>query len=251
MWSTVHYLNSRLNSRSVFSFSTIILAVAGIGIVILNAWANNNTAIRQLTLARGLWKFEPQNATMAIFRQQQAAWYKLLLAGLMMATLVVSILVRFYQPISSIATGVTLWSLWSAYLWYYWYSFVTTTEKTKDSKDKEVEKKGDMPHSPNSVSWSKRIKDDKKEEDKRLPVTIITGFLGSGKTTLIKRILNNTVGMKVMVIENEIGTEGIDHDLLMQHTAKEEIVLMNNGCICCNGKSPLWNYIRFEMTLFS
>jgi G3E family GTPase len=41
--------------------------------------------------------------------------------------------------------------------------------------------------------------------------------------------------MKILVIENEIGTEGIDHELLMQHTVKEDIVLMNNGCICCNG----------------
>ena len=41
---------------------------------------------------------------------------------------------------------------------------------------------------------------------------------------------------KVLVIENEIGAEGIDHELLMKHTVKEEIILMNNGCICCTGQ---------------
>ena len=53
----------------------------------------------------------------------------------------------------------------------------------------------------------------------------------------MKNVLENTLGMRVLVIENEIGTEGIDHDLLIPHTAvKEDIVLMNNGCICCTGK---------------
>jgi G3E family GTPase len=52
----------------------------------------------------------------------------------------------------------------------------------------------------------------------------------------VKRILNNTVGLKVLVIENEIGAEGIDHELLMQSVGKDEIVLLSNGCICCTGK---------------
>lgn len=60
-----------------------------------------------------------------------------------------------------------------------------------------------------------------------------------GKTTLVKEILNNTKGIKILVIENEIGVEGIDHDLLMQHTTKEEIILMNNGCICCTVRKDL------------
>ena len=69
--------------------------------------------------------------------------------------------------------------------------------------------------------------------DNRLPVTVVTGFLGSGKTTLVQNILKNTVGLKILVIENEIGEEGIDHELLLQHTNKEEVILMSNGCICC------------------
>jgi G3E family GTPase len=52
---------------------------------------------------------------------------------------------------------------------------------------------------------------------------------------LIKNILNNTIGLKILVIENEIGSEGIDHDLLLQGKGKEDIVLLDNGCVCCTG----------------
>ena len=50
----------------------------------------------------------------------------------------------------------------------------------------------------------------------------------------MQNILKNTVGLKILVIENEIGEEGIDHELLLQNP-KEDIILMNNGCICCTG----------------
>eukprot|EP01033_Poteriospumella_lacustris_P003134 gene3134-2307_t len=243
-----------LNPRGVFSASTLLLAFAGIGIVILNAWTNSNTAIRKLKLAQSIWKFEPTASALAVLRQQQAGWYKLLLAGLMIAALAVSVLVRFFPPTPAIAAGCTLWLLWSAYLWYYWYSFVIATDKAKANATAATAATATTATSPPAAgepqptTWSKRVKDEKQAEDKRLPVTIVTGFLGSGKTTLVKRILHNTVGMKVLVIENEIGSEGIDHELLMQHTAKEEIVLMNNGCICCNVRSDLLSTFRKMFT---
>ena len=59
-------------------------------------------------------------------------------------------------------------------------------------------------------------------------------YSGSGKTTLVQNILNNTIGLRILVIENEIGEEGIDHDLLLQNQ-REDIILMSNGCICCTG----------------
>jgi G3E family GTPase len=66
-------------------------------------------------------------------------------------------------------------------------------------------------------------------------IICISLIRGSGKTTLVQHILKNTLGIKILVIENEIGAEGIDHELLLQ-AKNEEIILMNNGCICCTGK---------------
>ena len=71
-----------------------------------------------------------------------------------------------------------------------------------------------------------------------IPVTILTGFLGSGKTTLLKRILSEQHGHRIAVIENEFGEEGVDNDLLLQER-DEQIVEMNNGCICCTVRGDL------------
>ena len=71
-----------------------------------------------------------------------------------------------------------------------------------------------------------------------IPATIVTGFLGSGKTTLLKRVLTEAHGQKIAVIENEFGEENIDNDILVEDT-KEQIVQMNNGCICCTIREDL------------
>lgn len=64
-----------------------------------------------------------------------------------------------------------------------------------------------------------------------LPVTIITGFLGSGKTTLLNHILNNQKGMRTAVLVNEFGEISIDAELIV--SSEEDLVELNNGCICC------------------
>ena len=71
-----------------------------------------------------------------------------------------------------------------------------------------------------------------------IPVTILTGFLGSGKTTLLNRILKEHHGHRIAVIENEFGEAGIDNELLVQDR-EEQIVEMNNGCICCTVRGDL------------
>ena len=73
--------------------------------------------------------------------------------------------------------------------------------------------------------------------DKRIPATILTGFLGAGKTTLLNRILSEQHGQRIAVIENEFGEAGVDGDLLIQ--GEEQIVEMNNGCICCTVRGDL------------
>ena len=79
--------------------------------------------------------------------------------------------------------------------------------------------------------------------DTRVPVTVLTGYLGSGKTTLVNHILTDkSHGKKIAIIENEFGDVGID-DALMAKNAKaqieEEIVEMMNGCICCTVRQDL------------
>ena len=70
-----------------------------------------------------------------------------------------------------------------------------------------------------------------------IPVTLLTGFLGAGKTTLLNRILTERHGEKIAVIENEFGEVGIDNALL--RSGDEQIVEMNNGCLCCTVRGDL------------
>ena len=74
-------------------------------------------------------------------------------------------------------------------------------------------------------------------DENRLPVPVITGYLGSGKTTLINYILTANHGKRIAVIENEFGEIGIDDALVIN--AEEEIFEMNNGCICCTVRGDL------------
>ncbi|MGK7932554.1 MAG: cobalamin biosynthesis protein CobW [Microcystaceae cyanobacterium] len=74
----------------------------------------------------------------------------------------------------------------------------------------------------------------------KLPVTVITGFLGSGKTTLIRHLLQNNQGRRIAVLVNEFGEVGIDGDLLRSCQICDEgesndsnIVELTNGCLCC------------------
>jgi G3E family GTPase len=71
-----------------------------------------------------------------------------------------------------------------------------------------------------------------------VPVTILTGFLGSGKTTLVNRILKEQHGHRIAVIENEFGEAGVDNEILLENEG-EQIVEMNNGCVCCTVRGDL------------
>jgi cobalamin biosynthesis protein CobW len=71
----------------------------------------------------------------------------------------------------------------------------------------------------------------------KVPVTVITGFLGSGKTTLIRHLMTNANGKKLAVLVNEFGSEGVDGEILRScadaNCPEENIVELANGCICC------------------
>jgi G3E family GTPase len=72
----------------------------------------------------------------------------------------------------------------------------------------------------------------------KIPVTVVTGFLGSGKTTLINHILKEQHGRKIAVIVNEFGEIGIDGQLTIADD-DEQIVEFNNGCLCCTVRGDL------------
>lgn len=74
----------------------------------------------------------------------------------------------------------------------------------------------------------------------KLPVTVITGFLGAGKTTLVRHLLQNNQGRRIAVLVNEFGEVGIDGDLLrscqvcdVEEDPQSNIVELTNGCLCC------------------
>jgi G3E family GTPase len=82
----------------------------------------------------------------------------------------------------------------------------------------------------------------KRARGARLPVTVVTGFLGAGKTTLVRRFLATPEGAGTAVVINEFGSVGIDDALVRGST--DQVTLLGNGCLCCNTRSDLQIALR-------
>ncbi|MFK3665239.1 cobalamin biosynthesis protein CobW [Ochrobactrum teleogrylli] len=74
-------------------------------------------------------------------------------------------------------------------------------------------------------------------QGQKIPATVITGFLGSGKTTMIRNLLENANGKRIALIINEFGDLGVDGGILkgcgIETCREEDVIELNNGCICC------------------
>lgn len=81
----------------------------------------------------------------------------------------------------------------------------------------------------------------------RIPLTVLTGFLGSGKTTIVREVLRQPGFRNTAVIINEFGDIGIDHDLI--ESSNEELVSLSTGCLCCAMQGDLAHTVRRLMAL--
>jgi G3E family GTPase len=81
----------------------------------------------------------------------------------------------------------------------------------------------------------------------RMPLTVITGFLGSGKTTIVRAFLRRPGFRNTAVIINEFGEIGIDHDLI--ESSREDLVSLRTGCLCCAMQGDLANTVRRLMAM--
>ncbi|MBF0270070.1 MAG: cobalamin biosynthesis protein CobW [Alphaproteobacteria bacterium] len=72
---------------------------------------------------------------------------------------------------------------------------------------------------------------------RKIPVTVITGFLGAGKTTLVRHLMSNAQGRRIALVVNEFGDVGVDRELLLACNdaacQEDDIVELANGCLCC------------------
>lgn len=81
-----------------------------------------------------------------------------------------------------------------------------------------------------------------KKDSKKRPVTILTGFLGAGKTTFLNYLIQENSHVRYAIIENEFGEKGIDNELVI--TPDDSIIELNNGCLCCTLNDNLYDILN-------
>ena len=196
----------------------------------LRALEQKSHASLACVLNQQLWRFSPAGLRQLGMLRQLQHGASVLLSGACVGCLTVSVSAKLVQR-SSVAIAIA--SLPALALWLPLGRAMWLTRRARARHDPQSGRAA-----PPSLATG--------EGDaavRRLPVTLITGFLGAGKSTLLKRILSEEHGKKLLVIENELGEESIDHELLMQG-GEEEIVVLKNGCLCCTVRQDLRATLR-------
>jgi len=237
----------------LFIAALVVLFISGSAVLYINYHTESRKQryLRQITTT--LWGFQqdPSKTKTSEFYWQ---WRKLFLSGLMLSSLIVSCTVTTVHIELALQMAAGFMGIWLTGITVFWYYDVLPKLRKNMSEENNASVSSITPENESATATPMMPKSDavapeEEEEERKLPVTIVTGYLGAGKTTLVKHILTNTSGHKVLVIENEIGDEGVDHELLLQHTKKENIILMNNGCICCTVRKDIVD--TFHMLLAS
>lgn len=201
-----------------FHGSLLLLFLSGIVLFAIDGLMKSRINRYNASMTKALWRFVPQKDIRAMEIHQCWNWRKLFSAGMMISCAILSVCIKAtYNARYSVIISTTVFLLWTLFINIYWYYIlprqqkhdsritdITTATTASDSISTESNKKSGW-------DYRKIINKDNLDEkvDNRLPVTVVTGYLGSGKTTLVKQILENTLGMKILVIENEIGLEGM------------------------------------------
>jgi hypothetical protein len=183
-------------------------------------------------LTQRLWRFSPARLRQLGVLLQIQHGASVLLSGAFLGCLTMSASAKLVQrPLAAVAVAAlpafALWLPLGRVMWL-----------TRRARARHEPQRGRA--APPMLSTGE---EDSCTADRRLPVTVVTGFLGAGKSTLLNRILSEEHGKKLLVIENELGEEAIDHELLVQG-GEEEIVVLKNGCLCCTVRQDLRMALR-------
>lgn len=126
-----------------------------------------------------------------------------------------------------------------AQLCYPIQSFVTPTivNRKVATKTSSLPSRSTSLQSTSAAKENKSKKSPKKKKKKKVPITLLSGFLGAGKTTTLQHLLENVQGTKIGVIVNDVASINIDAKLVAGK--KEGIVELQNGCACCSLSNEL------------
>jgi hypothetical protein len=153
------------------------MSICGVSVVVMDTWSKGGSQYYQYTLNKGLWKFDTDESIQCRSFERIWSWRKLGVAGLMIACVFVAVFNRVLSLVLLATISIGFFSVWILCLLYYWY-FIINSNKVVKSEEMSVKVSDE-----NITGWQHRLKSN--EQDSRLPVTIITGYLGSGKASCL------------------------------------------------------------------